>query len=108
MRKFVILFLILLLPSIAYLVLSTGKHNIKPLGYFGPKELSTNGDTVYHSIPPFTFTDQDNKPFGDKDLSNKIYVANFFFTSCPTICPEMQTLMKKVHDQDDFVKLNDF
>ncbi len=108
MRKFIVLFLILLLPSIAYLVLSTGKHNIKPLGYFGPKDLNAQGDTVYHSIPSFTFTDQNEKPFGDKDLNNKIYVANFFFTTCPSICPEMQTLMKKVHDQDDFVKLNDF
>lgn len=108
MRKTVILFLILLLPSIAYLVLSTGKHNIKALGYFGPKELNSKGDTLYHSIPPFSFIDQNNKPYGDKDLANKIYVANFFFTSCPSICPEMQTLMKKVHDTDDFETISDF
>lgn len=101
--------MILLVPSVAYLVLTTGKHNIKKLGYFGEKIPGVKeGDTTYHSIPPFQFTDQDGKLFGDKDLQGKIYVANFFFTSCPSICPAMQTLMKKVQDTDDFKKLNDF
>ncbi len=109
MRKPLILILILLVPSLAYLVLTTGKHNIKKLQYFGPKSLAANGkDTIYHTIPAFSLIDQDGKPFGDKDLNNKIYVANFFFTSCPTICPKMQTLMKKIQDTDDFKKLNDF
>ena len=109
MRKSLILILILLVPSLAYLVLTTGKHNIKKLQYFGPKSLAANGkDTIYHTIPAFSLIDQDGNPFGDKDLNNKIYVANFFFTSCPTICPKMQTLMKKIQDTDDFKKLNDF
>jgi len=108
-KKAVILLMILLVPSVAYLVLTTGKHNIKKLGYFGTKiPGAKEGDTTYHSIPPFQFTDQDGKPFGDKDLQGKIYVANFFFTTCPSICPAMQTLMKKVQDTDDFKKLNDF
>jgi len=90
-------------------VLTTGKHNIKKLQYFGPKALAPDGkDTIYHTIPAFSLIDQDGKPFGDKDLNNKIYVANFFFTTCPTICPKMQTLMKKIQDTDDFKKLNDF
>jgi hypothetical protein len=63
-RKFVILFLILLLPSIAYLVLSTGKHNIKPLGYFGPKELNAQTETLFTTVFQLsTFTDQDDKAF---------------------------------------------
>lgn len=97
------------MPSVAYLVLTTGKHNIKKLGYFGPKiPGDTPGDTIYHAIPEFEFTDENGKPFGSKNLRDKIYVANFFFTSCPTICPAMQTLMKKVQNTDDFKKLNDF
>ncbi|MEZ5173837.1 MAG: SCO family protein [Bacteroidia bacterium] len=109
MKKIIILLGILIVPSVAYLVLTTGKHNIKKLGYFGPKSPGeTPGDTVYHSIPEFEFTDQSGNPFGSNDLKDKIYVANFFFTSCPTICPKMQTLMKKVHDTDDFERLNDF
>ncbi len=107
MRKVAVLFLILLVPSVAYLILSTGKHKIKPLAVFGPKTLDAKGDTVYKTIPSFQFIDQDGKPYGDVDLKNKIYVANFFFTSCPTICPKMQTLVKKLHDQDDFKTLED-
>jgi protein SCO1/2 len=106
-RKVAVLFLILLVPSVAYLILSTGKHKIKPLAVLGPKTLDAKGDTVYKTIPSFQFIDQDGKPYGDVDLKNKIYVANFFFTSCPTICPKMQTLVKKLHDQDDFKTLED-
>jgi protein SCO1/2 len=106
-RKVAVLFLILLVPSVAYLILSTGKHKIKALPYFGPKSLNAQGDTIYQTIPPFLLTDQDGKPYGDINLKNKIYVANFFFTSCPTICPTMQTLVKKLHDQDDFKTLED-
>lgn len=109
MKKTLVLLMILVVPSVAYLVLTTGKHNIKKLEFFGPKAVGDKpGDTLYHTIPPFEFIDQDGRPFGDKDLENKIYVANFFFTSCPSICPAMQTLMKKVQDEDDFKKLNDF
>lgn len=107
MRKIAVLFLILLVPSIAYLILSTGKHRIKPLHYFGPKVLDAKGDTIYKTIPPFLFVDQDGKPYGDINLKNKIFIVNFFFTSCPTICPKMQTLVKKLHDQDDFKMLED-
>lgn len=111
MKKPLVLLLILLLPSLAYLgfVFTAGKHNIKTLGYFGPKIPGEQvGDTLYHSIPPFTFTDENGRDFGDEELKGKIYVANFFFTTCPSICPAMQTLMKKVQDEDDFKKLNDF
>ena len=107
MRKILILFSLLLVPSIAYLILSTGKHRIKPLSVFGPKVARSDGDTLFHTIPDFRFTDQNGKSFGSEDLKGKIYVANFFFTSCPTICPKMQTLVKKLHDQDDFKTLED-
>ena len=107
MRKIIVLFVLLLVPSIAYLILSTGKHKIKPLSVFGPKIPLSEGDTLYHTIPDFSFTDQNGKTFGSDDLKGKIYVANFFFTSCPTICPKMQTLVKKLHDQDDFKTLED-
>ncbi|MEX1189485.1 MAG: SCO family protein [Bacteroidia bacterium] len=101
--------MILIVPSVAYLILTTGKHNIKKLGYFGPKTPGeTPGDTIYKSIPEFEFIDQNGQAFGSSNLKDKIYVANFFFTSCPSICPAMQTLMKKVQDTDDFQKLNDF
>lgn len=53
-------------------------------------------DTVYHTIPPFFFTDQNGQPFTQEHLKGKVYLADFFFTSCPTICPKMTNTMRLV------------
>jgi protein SCO1/2 len=49
-----------------------------------------------HRIPAFSFTDQDNTVVTEKTFDNKIYIANFFFTSCGSICPRMTTNLLKV------------
>lgn len=56
-------------------------------------------DTVYHTIPDFTFTDQDSNTVTQETFSDKIYVADFFFTSCPDICPAMKTQMLRVYEK---------
>jgi len=55
-------------------------------------------DTLYHTIPDFVFTNQEGKPVSNKTFSDQVYVADFFFTSCPTICPIMETQMLRVHE----------
>lgn len=55
-------------------------------------------DTVYHTIAPFQFVDQDNSPITNATFRDKIYVADFFFTTCRTICPIMKTQMLRVHE----------
>lgn len=55
-------------------------------------------DTVYHTIAPFSFIDQDSQRVTHLTLAGKIYVADFFFTSCRTICPIMKTQMLRVYD----------
>lgn len=101
-KKFLILFAILFLPGSVYLLLWTGKHNFKKLPYIGPKEAieNSNGDfdTIYHQIPYFEFTNQDGKKVTRDDLLGSVYVADFFFATCPTICPKMTTNMKYVQD----------
>ena len=61
-------------------------------------------------VQPFAFINQDGKTVTDKDLEGKVYVAEYFFTTCPGICPEMNTNMKKVYekfkDQKDFLILS--
>jgi protein SCO1/2 len=49
-----------------------------------------------HTIPAFSFTDQDGKTITDKSVSGKIYVVDFFFTRCGSICPKMTGNMGKV------------
>lgn len=57
------------------------------------------GDTVYHTIQDFSFTDQDSTEVTHQTLAGKIYVADFFFISCPTICPVMKREMLRVYEK---------
>lgn len=53
-------------------------------------------DTIYQSIPPFSYLNQDSVYISNTDFDGSIYVADFFFTSCNTICPIMHRNMLKV------------
>lgn len=55
-------------------------------------------DTVWHKIKPFKLKNQFGKEVGLDDLNGKIIVANFFFTSCPSICPTLTRNMKRLQD----------
>lgn len=57
-----------------------------------------NGRQVYPVVKPFSFVNQDSITVSNKDFRNRIYVADFMFLSCPTICPKMTMEMKKVYD----------
>src|SRR5882672_5320366 len=67
------------------------------LPIFGERMVSGK-DTVYHSIAPFQFVDQDSNWVTNDTFKEKIYVADFFFTSCRTICPIMKTQMLRVYE----------
>jgi len=56
------------------------------------------GNNVKNVIQPFSFHNQNGNIFSDKNVDNKIYVADFFFTSCTSICPKMTTNLKLVQD----------
>lgn len=56
-------------------------------------------DSVYQTIPDFSFVSQYGNTVTAKTLDNKIYVADFFFTSCPTICPKMKVQLKRVYEK---------
>lgn len=51
-----------------------------------------------HQIAAFEFTNQNNKKITNKDYDNTIYVADFFFTTCKTICPIMTDNMAKIQE----------
>ena len=96
-----------LVGAIAFILVFTGCKNNpgKVLPIFGNRQAVTktvNGqtvtDTVYATIPPFKFINQYGDSVGDKNLAGKIYVADFFFTSCPSICPIMQRNMLTVYN----------
>ncbi|HEY9560418.1 MAG TPA: SCO family protein [Anseongella sp.] len=63
-------------------------RSAKQLPIYGEKEI-VGTDTIYHTIPDFRFLDQDSNWVSNETFEGKVYVADFFFTSCPTICPVM-------------------
>jgi protein SCO1/2 len=81
----------------------TGKKNTKAPDVLNPIDL--NPETVDqdllqvgqgHKIGEFSFTNQDNQPIGLKDLKGKVFVAEYFFTTCQTICPRMNDQMQRI------------
>lgn len=54
---------------------------------------------VLNIVKPFSFERQDGRHITGKDVSGKVYAAEFFFTTCEGICPKMNRNMKKVFDQ---------
>lgn len=79
------------------LMACTAKKEEKPLPVFGERYIE-NGDTIFHTIAPFQFVDQDSALVTNETFRGKIYIADFFFTSCRTICPIMKTQMLRVYD----------
>jgi len=78
-------------------------HNREKLPIYGersPIQVMKDGksqvDTQYFTIPNFRFLNQDSIWVSNQSLKGKIYIADFFFTSCPTICPIMQKNMAKI------------
>ncbi|NDK55324.1 SCO family protein [Pontibacter fetidus] len=55
-------------------------------------------DTVYHQIPDFSFVDQDSQLVTQETVAGKVYVTDFFFTTCPSICPKMKSQMLRVYE----------
>lgn len=94
------------LAMVAGLLVAGCSHEKEsPLPIFGSREVvakEENGkkviDTVYHTIAPFQFVNQDSAVVTNATFANKIYIADFFFTSCRTICPKMKTQMLRVYD----------
>ncbi|MEQ8624377.1 MAG: SCO family protein [Vicingaceae bacterium] len=62
--------------------------------------------TENHKIPAFELVDEEGEPFTESNLEGKYYVADFFFTTCPTICPDMSSQMMRV--QKEFKNHPDF
>lgn len=68
------------------------------LPVLGRATLDENGNEVPHEVPDFSFTNQYGETVTNADLDGKVYVTDFFFTSCPTICPVMKSQMLRVYE----------
>jgi len=85
-----ILFLLLALPPIVYFYVTRGVNTFIKLEVIGQED---------HKISEFSFINQNNEVVINDSLNGNIYIANFFFTSCPTICPVMTKNMAYVQSK---------
>jgi len=71
------------------------------LPIYGVKEFieGVDDDTIYHTIPNWEFINQNGDIVSSGDYLGEIYVADFFFTSCPTICPIMTVNMMSLQER---------
>ncbi len=58
-----------------------------------------NGLPVLNKVQPFSFLDQNGERITNNDVEGKVYVAEFFFTTCPGICPKMNTNLRPVYEK---------
>lgn len=59
----------------------------------------TKVDTILHTVTDFSLTDQTGATITQKNLEGKMYVTDFFFTTCTGICPVMSTQMQRVYEK---------
>lgn len=93
-----------LLPVL--LLAAVSCNNSDKLPFYGAKtavEKTVDGrkvtDSLDFTIPAFSFTDQTGATITRAGLQNKVLIADFFFTSCPSICPKMMQQMSRVYEQ---------
>jgi len=72
------------------------KAEITKLPYFNSPDFTPIWSKVDHKIPDFSFVNQNGDTINNATFSNKIYIADFFFTSCPGICPVLTKRMKSI------------
>ncbi len=70
----------------------------EPLPILGERDL-INGDTIYPTIPDFAFVNQDSQIVNNATFADKAYVVDFFFISCPTICPKVTKQMLRLYER---------
>ncbi|MBD1397816.1 SCO family protein [Pontibacter sp. JH31] len=116
--KALILGILLLVPILIFIFIgSFGEHHFTLRTYFpqvdnvGEVVTDAQGDTVFNRIPEFSFTSQTGQTISQKQLDGHIYVADFFFATCPDICKDMSSQLVRVQEafQDELqVKLVSF
>lgn len=84
----------IILIALLYFQNKQKKEPIRKLPYYGPSEMP---DKTKHTIASFTFTNQYNEPVSNKDVQGKIYVTDYFFVTCKSICPIMAKQMQRVY-----------
>lgn len=109
-----VLVCILLIPVLIFMFLKSFGNNEYDLPVYFEKGVDNPfrecpiTDTTQHYIPQFAFANQNGQLVGSEEMKGKITIVDFFFTSCPSICPVMSKEMERVNDmfrEEDRVRI---
>lgn len=103
--KALILAILLLVPLLVFIFIGQfGEHHFTLRTYFpqvddtGEVMLDAAGDTLFNKIPDFQLTAQQGQTVSQEQLDGHIYVADFFFATCPDICKDMSSQLVRVQE----------
>jgi len=112
--KRILLFSIFIIPTIlcfAFYIFMIRKPFLenpsglyKTLAYFGSKPLAANGDTIYKTIPDFSFLNQNGDEITHKNYEGKIFVASFICTQCADTCPKIAAQFFRMQKKVNYIK----
>ena len=93
-----------LLPALLLLVAACQPTPPERLPYLGERDVRANpnggpADTIYASAPAFRLVNQDGQRISNADFGGRLYLTDFFFATCPGICPKVQSEMLKVYQE---------
>ncbi len=96
-------------PLLAFAALNWFEKKFDRLPILGPAK-KEHGQIKNHMIADFNLTNQNGQQVSTSDWKNKVVVADFFFTHCPSVCPIMTKNLKKVQQQfgRDVIVINSF
>jgi protein SCO1/2 len=119
-RSMLVLCLVIFIPVICYFIIKyyserdlvMPRHYIADTVFVADKDGKKEFDTVWHTIPNFTLTNQLRQTVSLSDVGNKVVVVDFFFTHCPSFCPTLTRNMRKLqesfHTNDTLVQFISF
>lgn len=88
------IFFFLLILTLSY----CGGSNSEPLPILGNRDV-VNGDTIYHKVPDFSYTNQYGENITPETFIDGAYIVDYFFTSCPTICPKVKQQQLRLYEK---------
>lgn len=89
---------VFVIPFAAFGVVNWIEKKFNRLPVYGITK-NKDGKKIEHVIPAFSFINQDSEIVSTESWNDKIIVADYFFTHCPTICPKMTNNLKKVQEK---------
>ena len=97
-RTYFVLFISLFVCFVSCKQKEQNVASVSQLPYFNSADFTPEWNIKTHKIPSFSFVNQNGETVTDKTYESKIYIADFFFTTCPGICPKLTKNMAAIQD----------